>query len=80
VLPLDALHRREATGEGVRIEVPLFESTLAWLANRGQEFLLSGEDKSRMGNAHLTIIPYQTFSASDRSIAVGNSPAAATGP
>jgi crotonobetainyl-CoA:carnitine CoA-transferase CaiB-like acyl-CoA transferase len=71
---LAALRRREATGEGARIEVPLFESALSWLANRGQEYLVSGEDKGRMGNAHPTIVPYQTFSASDRpvAVAVGN--------
>jgi crotonobetainyl-CoA:carnitine CoA-transferase CaiB-like acyl-CoA transferase len=71
---LAALRRREATGEGARIEVPLFESTLAWLANRGQEYLVSGEDKGRMGNAHPTIVPYQTFDASDKpvAVAVGN--------
>ncbi len=67
---LAALHRRGVTGEGARIEVPLFEATLSWLANRGQEYLVSGEDKGRMGNAHPTIVPYQTLDASDRPIAV----------
>jgi crotonobetainyl-CoA:carnitine CoA-transferase CaiB-like acyl-CoA transferase len=67
---LAALHRRDTTGEGARIEVPLFEATLSWLANRGQEYLVSGEDKGRMGNAHPTIVPYQTFDASDKPIAV----------
>ncbi|MGF1473634.1 MAG: CaiB/BaiF CoA transferase family protein [Rubrobacteraceae bacterium] len=67
---LAALHRRSITGEGARIEVPLFESTLSWLANRGQEYLVSREDKGRMGNAHPTIVPYQTFHASDKMIAV----------
>jgi crotonobetainyl-CoA:carnitine CoA-transferase CaiB-like acyl-CoA transferase len=67
---LAALRRREVTGEGARIEVPLFESTLGWLANRGQEYLVSGEDKGRMGNAHPTIVPYQTFDAADKPIAV----------
>src|SRR5215207_3345397 len=67
---LAALHRRSETGEGARIEVPLFESTLSWLANRGQEYLVSGEDRGRMGNAHPTIVPYQTFDASDKQIAV----------
>ena len=71
---LAALHRRDATGEGAHIEVPLFESALSWLANRGQEYLVSGEDKGRMGNAHPTIVPYQTFDASDKpvAVAVGN--------
>jgi len=67
---LAALRQREQTGEGAHIEVPLFESTLSWLANRGQEYLVSGEDKGRMGNAHPTIVPYQTFDASDKQIAV----------
>ena len=67
---LAALRGRDATGEGARIEVPLFESTLGWLANRGQEYLVSGEDRGRMGNGHPTIVPYQTFDASDKQIAV----------
>jgi glutaryl-CoA transferase len=67
---LAALHRRGATGEGALIEVPLFETQLSWLANRAQEYLLSGEDSGRMGNAHPTIVPYQTFDASDKEIAV----------
>ena len=71
---LAALHRRSITNEGARIEVPLFESTLSWLANRGQEYLVSGEDSGLIGNAHPSIVPYQTFDASDRPVvvAVGN--------
>ncbi|WP_219975654.1 CaiB/BaiF CoA transferase family protein [Rubrobacter xylanophilus] len=71
---LAALRRRSETGEGARIEVPLFESTLSWLANRAQEYLVSGVDAGRLGNAHPTIVPYQTFEASDRTfaVAVGN--------
>jgi crotonobetainyl-CoA:carnitine CoA-transferase CaiB-like acyl-CoA transferase len=71
---LAALHRRGVTGEGARIEVPLFESQLSWLANRAQEYLVSGEETGRMGNAHPSIVPYQTFDASDKKIAlaVGN--------
>jgi len=71
---LAALHRRGETGEGSRIEVPLFESTLGWLANRGQEYLVSGEDTGLIGNAHPSIVPYQTFDAADKPlvVAVGN--------
>lgn len=71
---LAALHRRAASGEGARIEIPLFESTLGWLANRGQEYLISGEDTGLIGNAHPSIVPYQTFDTSDKPlvVAVGN--------
>jgi glutaryl-CoA transferase len=71
---LAALHRRSAIGEGAHIEVPLFESQLSWLANRAQEYLVSGEDVGRLGNAHPSIVPYQTFDASDKklALAVGN--------
>jgi crotonobetainyl-CoA:carnitine CoA-transferase CaiB-like acyl-CoA transferase len=41
---LAALYRRSSTGEGARTWVPLFESQLSWLANRAQEYLVSGED------------------------------------
>ena len=71
---LAALHRRSVTGEGARVEVPLFESTLSWLANRGQEYLISGDDTGLIGNAHPSIVPYQTFHTADKPIvvAVGN--------
>ncbi|MDQ3375524.1 MAG: CoA transferase [Actinomycetota bacterium] len=71
---LAALYRRSVTGEGARVEVPLFESTLSWLANRGQEYLISGEDTGLIGNAHPSIVPYQTFDTADKPIvvAVGN--------
>jgi len=71
---LAALYQRSDTGEGARIEVPLFESQLSWLANRGQEYLVSGEDSGRLGNAHPSIVPYQTFDALDKKVAlaVGN--------
>lgn len=71
---LAALRERDATGEGAHLEVPLFESTLSWLGNRAQEYLVSGDDKGRLGNAHPSIVPYQTFDAADRplAVAVGN--------
>ena len=71
---LAALFQRAETGEGAHVEVPLFDSQLSWLANRAQEYLVSSEDTGRMGNAHPSIVPYQTFHASDKplALAVGN--------
>jgi crotonobetainyl-CoA:carnitine CoA-transferase CaiB-like acyl-CoA transferase len=67
---LAALVRRRTTGEGARLEVPLFECQVASLVNRAQEFLVSGRDQGRLGNAHPTIVPYQAFPTADRPIAV----------
>jgi glutaryl-CoA transferase len=71
---LAALHLRSVTGEGARLEVPLFESQLSWLANLAQEYLVSGQETGRLGNAHPSVVPYQTFHASDKpvALAVGN--------
>lgn len=71
---LAALHHRGRTGEGQRIDVSLFDSQLAWLANVGQNYLVSGNSPKRYGNAHANIVPYQAFAASDGwiALAVGN--------
>jgi formyl-CoA transferase len=71
---LAALHHRAQTGQGQYIDISLFDSQLAWLANVGQNHLVSGNDAKRYGNAHANIVPYQSFAASDGMIAlaVGN--------
>lgn len=71
---LTALYAREKTGIGDRIDIALFDSTLAWLANVGSNYLVSGAIPERRGSAHPNIVPYQSFAAADESliIAVGN--------
>ena len=71
---LGALHRREATGEGATIDLSLFETQLAMLANQASNLLVSGKDPVRQGNTHPNIVPYQPFDAADQPIiiAVGN--------
>jgi formyl-CoA transferase len=71
---LSALYRRERTGEGAYIDMALFDTQLAMLANQASNALISGEDPPRQGNTHPNIVPYQTFEASDQRviIAVGN--------
>ncbi len=62
---LAALNARQTTGRGQHIDVALFDSQLAWLINQGTAYLTSGETPVRRGNAHPTIVPYETFEASD---------------
>src|SRR6185437_9679580 len=47
---LAALRHRDATAQGQRIDCSLFASGLAWLANVGQNYLVTGEDSPRLGN------------------------------
>ncbi|HEU5422686.1 MAG TPA: CoA transferase [Nitrolancea sp.] len=71
---LAALHARDLTGRGQRIDAALLTSAVAWLANVGSNYLISGKVPGRLGNAHPNIVPYQTFRARDRwmTVAVGN--------
>jgi len=62
---LAALLRRERTGEGATLEVSLLDAQVAWLANRGGDWLIGGIEPVRLGNAHPSIVPYQTFRAAD---------------
>ena len=71
---LAALQARTFTGEGQYIDIALFDSELGWLANVASNFLISGKNPKRYGNAHANIVPYQSFQAIDGwfVVAVGN--------
>jgi len=71
---LAALFEHQRSGKGQRIDISLLDSQIAWLANVGSNYLISGEAPLRYGNAHPNIVPYQTFKASDGyfALAVGN--------
>jgi formyl-CoA transferase len=71
---LAALYRREKTGEGAFIDMALFDTQLAMLANQASNALVSGKDPPRQGNTHPNLVPYQPFDAADQPIiiAVGN--------
>jgi formyl-CoA transferase len=68
---LAALYARERTGAGQHVDTSLLETQVAWLANVASAYLLTGEAPVRHGNAHPTIVPYQTFRASDADFALG---------
>jgi formyl-CoA transferase len=71
---LAALYAREKTGAGATIDMALFDTQLAVMANQASNALVSGRDPPRQGNTHPNIVPYQPFDAADQPIiiAVGN--------
>src|SRR5207253_6430962 len=71
---LAALYARDKSGEGAHIDMALFDTQLAMLANQASNALISGKDPPRQGNTHPNIVPYQPFDAADQPIiiAIGN--------
>lgn len=69
-----ALAERALSGRGQQIDLSLFDTGLAVLANQAANYLLGGQEPTRLGNAHPNIVPYQVFPAEDGHliIACGN--------
>jgi len=74
VAVLAAVAQRERTGTGQYIDMALFDTMIAMLANMNMNYLTTGRAPGRAGNAHQNIVPYQVFAAADGHvvIAVGN--------
>jgi crotonobetainyl-CoA:carnitine CoA-transferase CaiB-like acyl-CoA transferase len=71
---LAALRHRDRTGDGQRIDIALQDCLIAALANQSHGYLVSGEVPKRLGNAHPSIVPYESFPTADGHVmlAVGN--------
>src|SRR5258706_10444642 len=71
---LAALIERSKSGRGQYIDVALLDVQVAMLANLSSSFFVSQAPPARMGNAHMNIVPYHVFRASDEFliVAVGN--------
>ncbi len=54
-----------AGGNGQHIDLSLLDSQAAWLINSGLNYLTSGDNQQRLGNAHPNLVPYQVFQTSD---------------
>ena len=71
---LAALRHRDATGAGQHIDLSLFETQISWLYYHAVEYLNTGENPARLGNAHASVVPYEVFETSDGHVilAAGN--------
>jgi crotonobetainyl-CoA:carnitine CoA-transferase CaiB-like acyl-CoA transferase len=68
---LAALNARHRTGKGQKVELSLYETSLAMLVNVASNYLLAGRNGGRFGNGHPSIVPYTTYRTADGMIAVG---------
>ena len=67
---LAALHHRDTTGIGQRVDVTLLQSLLSALTNQAQAFVEGGTVPGLIGNSHPSIAPFETFPTADRTIMV----------
>src|SRR5262247_4245 len=68
---LAALNARHRTGKGQKVEVSLYETSLAMLVNVAASYLAAGRNAGRFGNGHPSIVPYTAYQAADAMIALG---------
>jgi crotonobetainyl-CoA:carnitine CoA-transferase CaiB-like acyl-CoA transferase len=69
-----ALLARSRTGRGQVVDVGMLDATAALLTYQSSSYMATGVSPTRMGNRHASIVPYETFAASDGDLvlAVGN--------
>ena len=69
-----ALLARARTGRGQQVDIGMLDSTAALLTYQAASYFATGRAPERIGNRHPTIVPYETFDASDGEfvLAVGN--------
>ena len=69
-----ALLARNRSGRGQQVDIGMLDATAAVLTYQAASYFATGVVPVRMGNRHPTIVPYETFAASDGDfvLAVGN--------
>jgi glutaryl-CoA transferase len=66
-----ALHARERSGEGQVIDATMIGGQVALLSRQAARYFADGTVPRPEGNVHASIVPYQTFRASDGHVNVG---------
>jgi crotonobetainyl-CoA:carnitine CoA-transferase CaiB-like acyl-CoA transferase len=71
---LAAINARHLSGKGQKVELSLYETSLAMLINVASSYLTAGRNGGRFGNGHPSIVPYTTYHAKDAmmALAIGN--------
>jgi crotonobetainyl-CoA:carnitine CoA-transferase CaiB-like acyl-CoA transferase len=71
---LAALHHRDLTGQGQHVETNLLSTALSTLVNQASAYVAGDVVPHRMGNAHLSLFPYEPLATGDGEliIAAGN--------
>lgn len=71
---LAALHQRNATGVGQKVDVAMLDCQVAILENALARYQVDGKSPEPLGNRHPTISPFQAYRAQDDwlVIAIGN--------
>lgn len=67
---LAALHHRDSTGEGQQVETNLMSSALSGLVNQTSAYVAGDVIPERMGNAHLSLFPYEPLPTGDGELVV----------
>ena len=69
-----ALKQRDETGKGQHVDLALFDTMSAVLANQALNFMVTGNSPKRKGNRHPNLVPYEVYSCGDGHliIATGN--------
>lgn len=62
---LAALHERQQSGQGQRIEVALQDGLTAWLSYHVTSFVMAGIEPVRHGSSHPSVAPYGAFETAD---------------
>ena len=66
-----ALHERNQSGQGQRVEATLFDTALSLLVPHAANLLGSGKEPGLLGSAHPNISPYDRFKCADGEIFLG---------
>jgi crotonobetainyl-CoA:carnitine CoA-transferase CaiB-like acyl-CoA transferase len=67
---LSAIHQRERTGRGQRIDMSMLDGQVTLLENAFARYFATGKVPGPMGTRHPALTPFQAFATSDGHIAV----------